>query len=239
VVLIDEFEKSDPTARNVLLKIFNDGWAQDGRGRVVSFSGTYFILTANAGHRLWQRVRKKIGFGLDSPPPQATGPSEEQIREVLLREGVTPELLSRISEVVLFKALGVNELKEIARRRFNRLRESALLEDLVVLEYDEKDLAEWVVKRTGLHQDCRRLTAVLKSEIETPLAYWRLGRKNRKFDVVRLATNSERIEIREETGKKEEAVEQVLFARVAALYKQKEERRRNEQSLRLLLGTSS
>ena len=61
VVLIDEFEKADPEARNVLLKIFDEGWAQDGRGRVISFRGIYFILTANAGKRLWQRI-DRIGF---------------------------------------------------------------------------------------------------------------------------------------------------------------------------------
>ena len=57
IVLVDEFEKAGATARNVLLRVFDEGWAQDGRGRVVSFLEMYFILTANAGHMLWETMK--------------------------------------------------------------------------------------------------------------------------------------------------------------------------------------
>jgi ATP-dependent Clp protease ATP-binding subunit ClpC len=98
VVLVDEFEKADPEARNILLRIFHDGWAQDGRGRLVSFRGMYFILTANAGRLLWEKVdRVRLGFTGSAGPPQAfrAEHSETEVRETLRAENFAPELLSR------------------------------------------------------------------------------------------------------------------------------------------------
>ena len=181
VVLIDEFEKACDEARNVLLKIFDEGVIQDGRGRTISFRGIYFILTANAGRKLWRKVRR-ITLNPKEETSRRKGEEleDEELRELLLNEGFAPELLSRISYIVMFNRLEEEHLQEIARRRLMTLRDNALREDFLLIEYDENLLSRWLVQRSAAQNDCRRLTSAFERLIETPLARWRLQREGNR-----------------------------------------------------------
>jgi ATP-dependent Clp protease ATP-binding subunit ClpA len=236
VVLIDEFEKADPEARNVLLKIFDEGWTQDGRGRIISFRGIYFILTANAGEKLWQKV-DKIGFRPYDENKVITGIfPQEHLKKILLMEGFSPELLSRITHIIMFNPLSEKDLKEIARRKLAWLKDCALTEDFVLLEYDEEELSDWLVKRCGGQPDCRWLTAIFETFIETPLAKWRM---NYRYHIntpaiLTLKPIEDKVEF-SISEISEERVLQKLFEQVDAVFKQ---RRQRQQAARVLLGTT-
>src|SRR5437879_1657031 len=47
VVVLDEFEKSDPSLADPLLSVL-DGWGEDSQGRNVDFSQCIFVMTSNA-----------------------------------------------------------------------------------------------------------------------------------------------------------------------------------------------
>src|SRR4051794_27542941 len=100
VVLFDEVEKSHPEVLNVLLQLLDDGRLTDAQGRTVNFQNTIVIMTSNLGSQ-WITER---------------GLSEDEIRERVMdavRTHFRPELLNRIDEVVIFRALGLEQIQRI------------------------------------------------------------------------------------------------------------------------------
>ncbi|HDZ90535.1 MAG: ATP-dependent chaperone ClpB [Deltaproteobacteria bacterium] len=101
VVLFDEIEKAHPDVFNALLQILDDGRMTDGKGRTVDFKNTVLIMTSNVGSNLIQEME-----GRD------TAEMERKVMEVL-RATFKPEFLNRIDDIVIFKALGPEEIKKI------------------------------------------------------------------------------------------------------------------------------
>jgi ATP-dependent Clp protease ATP-binding subunit ClpB len=100
VVLLDEVEKAHPDVFDVLLQVLDDGRLTDGQGRTVDFRNTILILTSNLGSQLIA----------DQSVP------EERRREAVLevvRTHFKPEFLNRLDDIVVFRALGSDELTGI------------------------------------------------------------------------------------------------------------------------------
>jgi ATP-dependent Clp protease ATP-binding subunit ClpB len=100
VVLFDEVEKAHQDVFDVLLQVLDDGRLTDGQGRTVDFRNTILILTSNLGSQLIA----------DQSVP------EERRREAVLevvRTHFKPEFLNRLDDVVVFRALGSEELTGI------------------------------------------------------------------------------------------------------------------------------
>jgi ATP-dependent Clp protease ATP-binding subunit ClpC len=124
VVVLDEFEKSDPSLSNPLLSIF-DGWGVDSQGRAVDFSQCIFVMTSNATAS-YETVGQSERFGansgtlrapaVDGSEPRTTDVDiDQKLRQMLLRrKGIwTPPLLDRIDRVCLFEPLSRETLLEI------------------------------------------------------------------------------------------------------------------------------
>jgi ATP-dependent Clp protease ATP-binding subunit ClpB len=111
VILFDEVEKAHPDVFNVLLQILEDGRLTDGKGRTVDFTNTVIIMTSNLGSQ-WL---------LEMGPGQ-----EEEIRERIyqaLRSFFRPEFLNRIDEIVIFRPLGEEQLRQIVDIQIARLND--------------------------------------------------------------------------------------------------------------------
>lgn len=110
VVLLDEIEKAHPDVFNILLQLMDDGSLTDSFGRKVDFRNTVIIMTSNIGTR---KIKdgKTVGFGSD----EIDGSYETMKRKVTeeLRKLFNPELLNRIDETVIFRALDIEHIKEI------------------------------------------------------------------------------------------------------------------------------
>lgn len=104
VILLDEIEKAHSDVYNVLLQILEDGRLTDGQGRTVFFENTVIIMTSNIGTNL-----KSTGIGFGSETDKKM---ENSIRE-LLKESFRPEFLNRIDDIIVFKALLHDELRQI------------------------------------------------------------------------------------------------------------------------------
>ena len=102
VVLFDEIEKANPEIFNALLQVLDDGRMTDGQGRTVDFRNTTIIMTSNLGTQLWSP-------GADGKMPDI---SRDEIVQVL-RGFFRPEFLNRVDEIVVFKPLEKEQLKEI------------------------------------------------------------------------------------------------------------------------------
>ncbi|MGI9102591.1 MAG: ATP-dependent Clp protease ATP-binding subunit [Terriglobales bacterium] len=113
VVLFDEIEKAHTEVFNILLQVIEDGRLTDGKGRTVDFRNTVLIMTSNIGsdylYREWAR-------SLDD---------YDQARKQLilaLQKRFKPEFLNRVDEILVFNALGMNELTRIVELRVDDLR---------------------------------------------------------------------------------------------------------------------
>ena len=100
VVLLDEVEKAHPDVFDVLLQVLDDGRLTDGQGRTVDFRNTILILTSNLGSQL---------IADQSIPVERR---REAVLEVV-RVHFKPEFLNRLDDIVVFRALGTEELTGI------------------------------------------------------------------------------------------------------------------------------
>jgi len=113
VVLLDEIEKAHPEVFNVLLQVLDDGRLTDNQGRTVNFKNTVIIMTSNLGSVM---IREKAEHGEDLDETL-----KDQMR-MMLRETLRPEFLNRIDEVLIFRSLYRDDLKQIVQIQFARLR---------------------------------------------------------------------------------------------------------------------
>ena len=240
VVLVDEFEKADPEARNILLRVFNDGWVQDGRGRIVSFKGIYFVITANAGRSLWDKVQKHIGFVYDESSIRSGAEySDAEIRTTLADEGFSPELLSRLSDIVAFNSLRPDDLARVASLKLAELRDNALVEDLTLLEYPEETLSQWLVQHARPAGDVRGLRAAFERYIETPVARWRWHNGPHDQAVaLKLEPHDQQVRLIVETKTTAgDRIDQLLFGRIASVFAGQADRARRMRTAGARLGS--
>jgi ATP-dependent Clp protease ATP-binding subunit ClpB len=100
VVLLDEVEKAHPEVFDILLQVLDDGRLTDGQGRTVDFRNVILILTSNLGSRFLSDA------SLDDQAKRGA------VMEVV-RASFKPEFLNRLDEIVMFDALGTEELARI------------------------------------------------------------------------------------------------------------------------------
>ena len=100
VVLLDEVEKAHPEVFDILLQVLDDGRLTDGQGRTVDFRNVLLILTSNLGSQ----------FLVDS---ELSADAKSEAVMSVVRSSFKPEFLNRLDEVVMFDALGVDELTHI------------------------------------------------------------------------------------------------------------------------------
>ncbi len=115
VVLFDEIEKAHPDVFNLLLQVLDDGRLTDGQGRTVDFRNTVVIMTSNLGSEFLASRSGALGF---VPVGSDGHASDKDIRDRVmgkLREAMRPEFLNRIDEIVLFRKLDAEQLRDIVR----------------------------------------------------------------------------------------------------------------------------
>lgn len=117
IVLLDEIEKAHPDVFNILLQVLEDGRLTDNKGRVVDFKNTIIIMTSNIGSEILQQAIENNAFEQESVWEKAK-------REVLdlMKRTIRPELLNRIDEIVVFKPLMKEQVREIVKLQLARLQ---------------------------------------------------------------------------------------------------------------------
>nr|GMC95940.1 chaperone protein ClpD, chloroplastic isoform X2 [Ipomoea batatas] len=113
VLLLDEIEKAHPDVFNLLLQLFEDGHLTDSQGRRVSFKNTLIIMTSNVGSTAIVKGRQNfIGFMLADEESTSYAGMKALVMEEL-KNYFRPELLNRLDEVVVFRALEKTQMLEI------------------------------------------------------------------------------------------------------------------------------
>jgi ATP-dependent Clp protease ATP-binding subunit ClpB len=172
VVLFDEIEKAHPEVFNALLQVLDDGRMTDGQGRTVDFRNTLIIMTSNLGSQLW------------SDPEKAEHVTRDQVTD-LLKAFFRPEFLNRVDEIVIFKPLTKEDLRQIVGIQ---LRHVAAL--LAARGYSLKSTpaAETWLADIGFEPEfgARPLKRAIQREVQDPLALKILSGEFREGDAITL-----------------------------------------------------
>ena len=131
VVLFDEIEKAHPDVFNLLLQLLEDGRLTDSKGRTVDFKNTLIIMTSNIGSKVIEKGGGGLGFefsGERAEESQYTR-SRSLVSEEL-KQYFRPEFLNRLDEIIVFRQLSRDEVKEIAeimlKEVFGRMGEKGI-----------------------------------------------------------------------------------------------------------------
>ncbi|MBQ3823844.1 MAG: ATP-dependent Clp protease ATP-binding subunit, partial [Clostridia bacterium] len=170
VILFDEIEKAHPDVFNILLQILDDGVLTDSHGRKVDFKNTVIIMTSNVGARLITEP-KTLGFS-SSDKKEDFEKDQKKIEQAVmgeLKNTFRPEFLNRIDEIVIFRQLTEENVKQIAG---NMLKEvSKRLQDLpLAVDFDET--VRDAVSKAGFDRlyGARPLRRTIQTEIEDLIA---------------------------------------------------------------------
>ncbi|PKP02667.1 MAG: ATP-dependent chaperone ClpB [Bacteroidetes bacterium HGW-Bacteroidetes-6] len=117
VVLLDEIEKAHADIFNILLQVLDEGRLTDNKGRTANFRNTIIIMTSNLGSDIIRDNYDDLEPGTESAVFRKT---REQVFD-LLRHAVQPEFLNRVDEILMFKPLLRDEIREVVEIQLQAL----------------------------------------------------------------------------------------------------------------------
>ena len=126
VILLDEIEKAHADVFNVLLQVLDDGHLTDGKGRNVDFKNTLIIMTSNLG---------------SSEIMKAQGSMDREKLQQMLMNFFHPEFLNRVDDIVVFKPLQAEQIKEIVKLVLKELGERLNKQLELTLTYTDEAVA--------------------------------------------------------------------------------------------------
>ncbi len=168
VILLDEIEKAHPDVLNILLQVLEDGVVTDAYGQAVDFKNTIVIMTSNIGSQHVARVGGKLGFKSDNANQEFKDRRDLVLSE--LKRTLSPEFINRIDEVIVFDALGEDQLRAIVRIMIDRLNEG--LEDRKISLDLTDEVCAWLVETTCADRayGARPLRRAIQRHIEDSLS---------------------------------------------------------------------
>lgn len=120
VILFDEIEKAHADIFNMLLQIMEEGRITDNFGRKIDFRNTVIIMTSNVGASSAQDAGT-MGFDTQPSSEDYALRASRQAYQKALEDYFKPEFLNRLDEVVVFRPLEQQDLKEVVQLEFKYL----------------------------------------------------------------------------------------------------------------------
>lgn len=150
VVLLDEVEKADPKIWDAFLPVFDEGYIVDGStNKKVDMRQTIIVLTSNL-------MADQAGIMSKTP---------SELKDSLQKTGVfRPELIGRINEILVFRALEKTTIREILQRRIDNALWS-LSEQGFSVSIDPTEVDEMVTEIQAAKFGVRQIDDVLRSRL--------------------------------------------------------------------------
>lgn len=177
VVLFDEVEKAHPDVFNILLQVLDDGRLTDSQGRTVDFRNTVIVMTSNIGSQ-------KI---------QAGGQAYDEMKQAVMTDVEAffrPEFINRIDDVVVFSALGREEIRSICALQLEVLA-ARLAEKDIRLEISDEALDRLAEAGFDPVYGARPLKRAIQMQLENPLAQRLLAGDFGPGDVVQVTADAD------------------------------------------------
>src|SRR6476469_291330 len=165
VVLLDEVEKASPNTLNLFLQAFDEGWMTDGRGKRVYLSDAVIIRTSHLGAENFRKLTSPLGFfskqiGIEQVQGEITREMERRF---------SPEFRNRIDEVVIFRPLAKDEVRQITEQQLGKIKRS-LAKSGRSLNVTPEALEQLVTDGYSLAYGARFLKRVIETRIKLPIS---------------------------------------------------------------------
>jgi len=156
---------------NMMLQVLDDGRLTDSKGRTVSFANTLVVMTSNLGSRSVQKgAGGGLGLGFETAGDEDDsdyGRMKDLVHEEM-KGFFRPEFLNRLDEMVVFRSLTRDNVREIAEVEFRkvlaRLSERALDVKLSA-RFKEKVVEEGFDPAYGARPLRRAITRMLEDTL--------------------------------------------------------------------------
>ncbi|MGB3533132.1 MAG: ATP-dependent Clp protease ATP-binding subunit [Microcoleaceae cyanobacterium] len=182
VVLFDEIEKAHPDVFNMLLQILEDGRLTDAKGRTVDFKNTLIIMTSNIGSKVIEKGGGGLGFEFEEDAADAQYNRIRNLVNEELKQYFRPEFLNRLDEIIVFRQLNKDEVKEIAVIMLNEVF-SRLTEKGITLEITERFKERLVDEGYNPSYGARPLRRAIMRLLEDSLAEEILSGRIKEGDI--------------------------------------------------------
>jgi ATP-dependent Clp protease ATP-binding subunit ClpC len=170
IIVFDEIEKAHPDSYNILLQIMEEGQLSDAKGRKVDFSNTIIVMTSNIGaKRIYQST---IGYQLQRDEKLEEQVAYQEMKRELtkaLKKEFRPEFINRLDDVIIFRSLNKEDLREIVGLEIEKVSKRLVEKDISLsLTPEAFDL----IADLGYNPEmgARPLRRVIQQKIENPLS---------------------------------------------------------------------
>jgi ATP-dependent Clp protease ATP-binding subunit ClpA len=162
LILLDEFEKADIQILDLFLQVLDDGRLTDNKGKTVSFANCIIIATSNAAS---EYIREEVGKGV-----QVDKQFQQNLINYLETQGIfKPELLNRFDDIITFKPLTQNEIKQIVKLMLIGVSKELTAKDITVY-FDDKIITKIVSEGFDKDFGARPLRRFIQDKIEDIIA---------------------------------------------------------------------
>jgi ATP-dependent Clp protease ATP-binding subunit ClpB len=188
VVLLDEIEKAHPDLFNLLLQVLDEGRLTDNKGRTVNFRNVIIIMTSNLGSEI---IRDRMEKWKNNMPEKE---EEQLMREILLllKKSLRPEFLNRVDEIVMFKPLSFDQIREIVRIQLSGL--DRMLKDYNLKLSVTENAIDWLTEHGYDPQlGARPVKRLIQKEIVNELSKEIIGGKVSKEDNIVIDIKGDRL----------------------------------------------
>ena len=193
VVLLDEIEKAHPDLFNLLLQVLDEGRLTDNKGRTVNFRNVIIIMTSNLGSEIIRDQMDKW----DNKMPEK---EEELLRKEifsLLRRTLKPEFLNRVDEIVMFKPLNKDQIKEIVKIQLGNIEQMLAGYNLKLVV--KEDALDWLTEKGYDPQlGARPVKRLIQKEIINELSKEIIGGKVLKDETIMVFVKDGHLSFRKE-----------------------------------------
>jgi ATP-dependent Clp protease ATP-binding subunit ClpA len=192
VVLLDEIEKAHGDAHDALLAVLGEGRLTDANGRTADFRNAIVIMTSNLGASRSQTA--PLGFqGADAIA------EADRLRRHFVEQAerfFRPEFVNRIDRVVVFRPLGEETVRTIARRELGKLllREGIAGRRLLV-EVDHDVIDTLAAAGFDPAYGARPLQRAIERSVIEPLSRLIAERVPEPGDLIRLSVQDGRVSV--------------------------------------------
>src|SRR6266850_2262996 len=143
------------------------GHLTDGLGNRVNFKNTIIIMTSNIGARF---IQKKSSMGFQSSD---SGEIAKSVTDMVLGEvkrTFNPEFINRIDEIIVFEALGDEDLRQIMALLVTQLNDNLVDRKLKIALAPE--VIDWIIEVTCKDRSygARPLRRAIQRYVEDPLS---------------------------------------------------------------------
>ena len=208
VVLFDEIEKAHEDVWNILLQILEDGIVTDSQGRKVDFKNTIIVMTSNVGAKNITADAARLGFdGSEKGEKESEEVRFDRIRDAVmadLKRTFRPEFLNRIDEIIVFRQLTEDNIRQIARRMLD-VTGARMAQQGITLAADDDAVAELARDGFDPQYGARPLRRAIQSMVEDAVAEKMLEGQLKSGDTAHVRLRDGKVVIESEAAPAAEA----------------------------------